>query len=231
MIQKERPCVPATRSPFLDHQVVHRDDRQVASERLPGRTVVQGDIYARLGARVQQAPPIRVFPDHSREVVVRDPIRDALPRLAVVVRLVQHGTIVIMLVSGGGHVRGRRIVRRRLDHVYHRERLDAGGSYLRPAASAVPGDMDEAVIAPGPQDAGLVMGLGERVDGAVDLRRPAVRGDRPARYLLLRDVVARQVRADRLPARPLVGRSEDDVACGVEHPRIVGGRRLSGMSS
>ena len=83
--------------------------------------------------------------------------------------------------------------------------------------------MDEAVVAAGPEGAGLVRRLGEGIDGAVALGAGVVSGDRAAGGTELVRVVAGQVRTDRLPTLPLVGGPEDDVAGGVEDAGVVGG--------
>ena len=81
--------------------------------------------------------------------------------------------------------------------------------------------MDQAVIASRPEHAALDWRLGEREDRAVVLRAGVVLGDWSAGGAELAFVVAREVGADALPGRPLVGGSEDAIAGRVQDVRVV----------
>src|SRR5262249_45333603 len=73
-----------------------------------------------------------------------------------------------------------------------------------------------------PEDPSLVRRLAEREDGAIDLGAAVVGGDGPTGGAEPIGIVAREVRADDLPAGALVARAVDVAGADVEH---VGGVR------
>src|SRR5262249_60645882 len=94
------------------------------------------------------------------------------------------------------------------------------GRDVVPRLAGVARDVHEAVVAAGPEQTLGDVRLGQREDGAVDLDAGVVAGDRTAGPLLLGLVVARQVRACRLPRLAAVGRLEQDVGRVVQHRRV-----------
>ena len=92
----------------LDHEVVHRDDRQVAAQRLPVGAIVERHPHPVLGAREQEAAPYRVFPHDAHELRRGDPAHRLPPRLAVVAGPVDVGRPVLELVAVGRQVGGAR---------------------------------------------------------------------------------------------------------------------------
>ena len=99
----------------------------------------------------------------------------------------------------------------------------AGRGDLLPVGAAVAGEVDQPVVGAGPEQPLPVRGLDEGEDRAVVLGAGGVLGDRAAGRLLPALVVAGQVGADRLPARPFVRGAEHHVAGDVEHVGIVRG--------
>src|SRR5579859_929149 len=99
----------------LHYKVVNRHDGQVQLERLPVRAIIERDVYARLGSRVEQAAPRGVFADRTGEVVLGDASGDFRPARAVIVCLIQVGLEVVPLVAGGREVSDGGIMGRRLD--------------------------------------------------------------------------------------------------------------------
>src|SRR5262249_29470896 len=95
--------------------------------------------------------------------------------------------------------------------------------HVRPGPASVPRDVDEAVVAPGPQHALLERRFLEGRDRVVDLGPGVVSGDRTAGRPLLRPVVPGQGRADHLPALPRGGGAGDELRRVVGDARIVGG--------
>src|SRR5215471_15959535 len=79
--------------------------------------------------------------------------------------------------------------------------------------SAVPGQMDEAVIRSDPNRTFLKRGLRHGKNRAVGFLETA-----PV-FLLL--VIPGEIRADRLPTASFVGRAEKNVSSGVHHAGIV----------
>ena len=96
-----------------DLHVVHGNHGQVALQRLPRLAVVERHVNAELGPRVEQTFPLGVGPDDPRVLVLRYAVGYALPRLAVVIRLVEQGSVVGETVAVRGNVCRRRIVRRK----------------------------------------------------------------------------------------------------------------------
>ena len=141
---------------LLDGQVGDRHHRKIQLERLPARTVVEGDVKTRLRAGIEQSPPRRVFPDHAGERAARDPGVDLCPSLAVVRRLVEVRTEVIELVHRGGNVSGRLVVRRDVDRVDLDPLRNPPGGHVLPVPAAVACHMHEAVVGSRPDRPGLV---------------------------------------------------------------------------
>ena len=206
-----------------DRQVVDGGHRQVAVERQPGRAVVAGDEQAALGAGVQQPGTLGILAYHPGEVVCGKIAADPGPGGAVIRGLEQVRRVVVELVAEGGHVGGRRVVRRELDGGHGRPLGQLGRRDLLPIAAAVTGQVHQPVVGTGPEQPLPVRRLGEGEDGAVVLGAAGILGDRTAGRLLPALVVAGQVGADHLPARALVGGTEQHVAGDVEHVGVVRG--------
>ena len=205
----------------LDSQVVYRHDRQVAAEPMPFGSVVEGDVDAGLAPGVKEPAPRRILADDAREVVGPDAVRDLRPCAPVVRRLPEIRAEVVVLVARGRDERHRCVVRRCLDDRNERERSDPRGRDVLPRLPLVARDMQESVVAPGPEHAALDRRFGEREDRAVVLGAGVVLRDRPARWPELALVVARQVGADAFPRRPLVGAPEHVVSAVIQHVRVV----------
>ncbi len=120
-----RRCCPSRRttgraSPIdqvvvLDLDAVHRRHRQAVLERLPRRAVVERDVDAGFRAEEQQALPLGIFADRTREIVGWQAADDLRPRLAVVARLVDVRRAVGLADSGcrrGTRCRRRAATRR-----------------------------------------------------------------------------------------------------------------------
>ena len=168
----------------LHLEVVDWGDGQVELHPGPASSVVDRGVHARLGARVQEPGLIRVLPEDACEVVVRNAADDGGPRRSVVVRPEEKGAVVVELVPGGREVGGGRVVAGRLDEADHRPLRQAVGGDVAPRAAAVPRHVDEAIVGPSPEEAGLQGRLGEGVYGAVDLRPRALGRDGAGQLLL-----------------------------------------------
>ena len=214
-----------------DGDVVDRHHRQVVAQAEPGAAVVGGPDDPGLGAGVEESGLLRVLPDHAADLPFRETPGEGAPGLAVILGLVQVGAEVVELEAGRRQVRGAGLVARGLDVGHHRPRLEVRRSDLPPLAAVVAADVNEPVVAARPQHPGLQGRLGEGVDGAVGLGAAGVLGQRPSRRQQGLRLAARQVRADRLPARALVPGAEEDVARGVQDVLLVPARRRSGRSS
>ncbi len=90
-----------------------------------------------------------------------------------------------------------------------------------PGGAVVPGQVDQAVVAPGPKKTRPVRRFFKREDGSVDFDTGVVAGDGLARITLFALIVAGQIRADDLPRRPFVGRSVNKIRAVIEHRRVV----------
>ncbi len=181
----------------LHDQIVNRADRQVALERLPVLAVVERDVDTLLGPGVEQPLLVGIFADGPGEVVLRNPVRDLRPRLAVVVGLVEVRRKVIMLVARRGDVGGLSVVRRDLDD---RDQcpLQPRDADLGPLLATL-GGVDSTIVRPGPEEATLVRRLDEGEDRPVRLSAGVVAGDRPTGRLQCLRVVVRQIRARGRP--------------------------------
>ena len=188
----------------LDSQVVHRHDREVAPHRMPVVSVVERHVDAGLGSNVQQTRTLVVLADAAGEVVIPEVAGDGLPGCPVVRGLEQERPVVVELVPRRGQIRRRRVVRRHLYHVHPRPLLQIEGSDILPVLAAVLRYMYKPVVRARPEDSLLMRGLHKGEDGAVGLRAGCVPGYITTRRLELVRVVAREVRADRLPAPALV---------------------------
>src|SRR5690606_30730146 len=101
-----------------------------------------------------------------------------------------------------------------------RQQVGRRGDVL-PGRAAVTGNVDQAIVAAGPEDALLVGRLAEGEDRAVALRAGVVTGDRAAGDFQLLRVVPGQVRADDLPAGAVVRRAVDVLRSGIDDVRVV----------
>src|SRR5262245_13339549 len=125
----------------------------------------------------------------------------------------------------GDHVGGARIAGRGFDAA-DRAPLGQAGDVLGdvvPGLAAVLRDVDQAVVAAGPQYARLLWRFRDGEDGAVDLDAGVVACDRSARPFLLRLIVARQIGADRGPGLAFVLGSEENISPVIDRSRIVWG--------
>ena len=111
---------------------------------------------------------------------------------------------------------------RRLDHADQRPFGQVRRRDRLPGSAAIAREVHQPVVAARPEDTRLVGRFGKGKDGAIGLRAAGVQRNRPARRLEFLRVVAREVRADCLPAIAFVGRLEDVVAGHIERVGIVG---------
>ena len=162
-----------------------------------------------------------VLPDHPADLAGREPRGERLPGPAVVLGLVEVRVVVIDLVAGSRDVDRARGVGRRLDRRDQRPFGEIGRRHVLPRLPVVAGDVDQPVVAARPQDAALPRAFRERVDGAVVLGTARVLREGSARGLELGRILAREVRADGLPAGALVARPEDEVPRRVQRPGVV----------
>src|SRR5262249_22929693 len=133
------------------------------------------------------------------------------------------GLVVVHAVVADDEVRGAGVVRAGLnarDRAPVRHPRDVRG-HVRPRLALVLGDVNQPVVAAGPQHPLLLGRFGQRENGAVHLDAGVVAGDRPAAPLLLLLVVAGQVAGDHLPRVPGIAGAEEDVATVVDRLRVV----------
>ncbi len=190
---------------------------------LPGGAVVAGKRDPALGAEIELAAAGGVLPHRVEVDVARQAAVEPLPGAAEVGRLPEVGSHVVEAVGVHHQVGGGGVEAGGLEH-RHRAPLGQagnGGGDLAPALAAVLGDVHPPVVAAGPDQVLAQRRLGEGEHRAVGLDAGVVAGDRAARPLLFRLVVARQVRADGGPGLAAVGGAEDDVGGVVDHLGIV----------
>ncbi len=98
---------------LLDLEVGHLGQGKVLLEGLPVFPVVEGDEEPIVGTGVEKAPPIRILPDHSHGMVVRDsigPVGEEIPGLSVVVGPEDHGPVVVHPVPVHGNEHPARLM-------------------------------------------------------------------------------------------------------------------------
>ena len=208
--------------PVLDDEIVERHDRQrpALPPVPPGPTVVR-DVEADFGPRVEEAGDLRVLADRSHERIGRDAGGDLRPSAAIVLGLVDVRTEVVVLVAVGRDVGGAGVVLPRLDDADQRLRGNQLGCDVRPLLRVVARDVDEPVVAAGPEHAGLHGRLGEREDRGVILGAGLVERDRAAGVARRALVVAREVRAHPIPGRTVIARAMHVLRRGVEDARVM----------
>src|SRR5258706_44501 len=189
----------------MECNVGDRNGRQVELKRLPALAVVIRDVEVSYGSGDQQAAAARILADYAREVVAGNAVDDLLPGRAVVAGLVKVGTVVVHPIHRRGHVGRSRIVRRSGDGIDLDPLGHVLGSDVDPLLTAIPRDVDEAVIGARPDDAFLNGRFIDCEDGAIVLDTTVVFGDRSPRGALFRLVVTREVRADGSPALAFIG--------------------------
>src|SRR6185437_13403109 len=144
-----------------------------------------------------------------------------LPQLSVV------GVVgeVVKLVAAGGDVGGAGVKRRRRDVADLGPLLgglELGRGDVGPVGAAVGGEMHEAVVAAGPNQALLLGRFGDGKDDVVVLGAGVVLGDGAAGGLLLALVVAGEVGADDGPVIAHVGALKEHVAAVVNRLGVEG---------
>ena len=189
------------------------------------RAFVERDVHAVLGAGVEQPRPIRILAHDARVVAGRDAVLavgDPLPRLAVVVGQVHVGREVVQHVAIRGDDRAAGVLRRQIDHVDRAPLRQTGRRDLRPVLAVVAREVQQPVVAAGPQQARRHRRFLEREDRVVDLDAGVVARDAlAARVVLLRLVVAREIRADHVPGLPAVLRSVHELRRRVDDVGVV----------
>ena len=195
----------------LDDEVVDRRDGKVALQRLPAGAVVEGHVDAELGPDVQQTLAIRVLSDDAAELVRRQPRVDSGPGGAQVVGPVDVRRVVAHLVAGHGHVERAARVWRFGDHRDLRELRQVARRDVHPVATVVGRQVHQSVVGPCHEHPLLVSRDHQREDRGVHLGARGVHRERAGDPHGVRVGVG-EVRADGLPAVPLVGRTEHLVA-------------------
>src|SRR5579864_2022043 len=211
---------------LLHGDAVDRGVGQAARQRLPAPAVVERDVEAVLGAQVEEAAPRRVLAQGMDvgERAARDAVDDRRPGAAVVPGLEDERIAVVDLVQVDGDVGGAGLVARRLDGAHRppgRQAVEVRG-HVGPGLAAVLGELQLAVVGPGPDEARLQPRLGDREDDAGVLDADVVGGE-AAGDLLARLVVQGEVGADHLPGGAGVGGLVDVLAADVDAVVVVRG--------
>ncbi len=98
--------------------------------------------------------------------------------------------------------------------------VDVGG-YVVPVFAVVAGQVNQAIVRAGPQQALLPGRFGDGEDGAVDFGARVVAGDGAAGPLLFALVVACQIGTDRVPASAGIACFKEHVAGVVDDLAVV----------
>ena len=212
----------------LDRHPRYRRVRQVGLQGQPARAVVERYVQPALGPRIDQPATHRVLGHHvdERQGGAGECIGDALPRLAVVRRLVDVRREVVQLVQVHREIGGPGVEVRRLDvgDLAPRRQLGEVARHIRPLPAAVACDVHQAVVRARPDDASLERRFGDGEQGRT-VERHEVIGRDAARGLLVGRVVTSKIGADHLPAGAAIGRQVHDLASDVDPGVIVGRQR------
>src|SRR6185503_6613945 len=103
-----------------------------------------------LSAGEQQSATVRIFANYSSECVIRNPVCDFLPGLAVVAGLVQIWFEVIELVHRRRYISSARIDRRSVDRIDLNPFGHAFRSYVLPVLASVARDVNESIVRSNP---------------------------------------------------------------------------------
>ena len=206
---------------FLDSEIVHRDDRQVAAQSLPAGSVVEAQPRAALSPGVQQTRPLGILANDAHELSRRDAVGDELPRRPVVGRPVDVRAQVVHLIMIGRDIRRSGVEVRRLDDRNAAPFGKSRRSHIGPRLSGISRDVHQTVVGPRPDNPRRYRRLGNGEHRRVVLHRCLVLGDRTAGRTESGGVVASEVGADRCEALPVVGGFEDDAAADVQRVWVV----------
>src|SRR5580704_1670190 len=196
----------------LDHEIVDWRRWKIKLERLPVRTVVEGNVDARFGAGEKQIVARWVNTDSVHIVSGREAVHQRGPGLTEVGGFEDVRSEVVLLVAFDGDVGGAGFGGGGFDHAY---RAPIGHGFWRdvfPMLTGVASNVHQAVVSACPDEVFLNGRFDDREDGVVDFDAGVVFGDGTAGSLLFLLIVASQVRADDIPAHSAVGGFEEDLA-------------------
>ena len=205
----------------LYDQVIYGRHWQVELQGLPVRSVVEADIHAALGARVEQAFALGIDAHRVNIDVLRDAVHDGRPAFSEISGLENVGSEIVHLVPLDRHVRGACVVWRGFDHADRAPFGHGLGRNIVPVTTAISCHVNKSVIAAVPNQVLLHGRLNHREDGVVHLDASVVLGDRAAGRLLLRFVVAREIGRDDGPTLAFVRGLKQDFAGVVERVWLV----------
>src|SRR5207245_1844865 len=195
---------------IFHHQIMNRDRRQIEFQRMPRSATISGKGDAALGPKIENLGAHRIDSDRVPRDVLRELAIQTRPRLAKVGRLVEVGMHVIEPVRVDDNVSSAGVEARRFDHAYrsplwyptHRR------GHILPVLAAIAGYVNQAVVAPNPDQILLRRRFGDDEDRVINFDAGVVAGDGTAGPFLFRLVVARQIRTDRFPGLPAIRRLE-----------------------
>ena len=216
--------------PRVDGDVAHRHGREVAALELgPVRAGVHRDEQAKLRAQIEDARPLQVLLDHMRVAAhPRGRADEGGPGLAEIRRAIQVRREIAEGVPVEGGV-GRPLGMAAGLHPRH----PGGGrqalhvlDQVGPGPAVVLGQLEVAVVGPGPDHARLHRAFGDGVDGRVHLGGGVVDGD-PAGLLLLLffRVVGGQVRGQPVPGLAVVAGAVQILGSEIERGLVVRAQR------
>src|SRR5215831_8251249 len=153
---------------------------------------------------------------------MRNAVRNQLPGLSKVGRLVNPRVAVVFLMPVDRDIRSACVVTGSLDVADCAPGQHVGDvlSNIRPRLAAIAGDLHLAIIGAGPNRAGCLRRFRNRKDDACVFNSDIVAGQ-PARESLLAPVVQRQIGTDLLPAVTAVSRLMHVLAADINFVVIV----------
>ena len=140
----------------VNDEVVDRSCRQIKLQRLPVRAVIKGNPRARLGAGIEQALALRIFPHGMNVGAVGESASDWRPGLAEVSGFKNVGLEIIEPVGVDGGVGGPRCEPRWFDQADHGPFGKTFGSHVGPSFSIVTRKLDQAIVGAHPDHTSLL---------------------------------------------------------------------------
>ena len=205
----------------FDYQVVDGSHGQVELHRLPIRAVVEADVHPALGAGVEQVLELRIHANGMYVIVFRNAVHQRGPGFSEIGRLENIWREVVRLVALDGNVGGACVCGRGFDHADGAPLGHSFGRHIVPALAAILGDVNQTIVAAGPDQVFLGGTLHYRKDGVVHLDTGVVFGNGASGRLLLGFVVAREVGGNHAPAHTLIGGLEKNFPSVIKSVRIV----------
>src|SRR5438445_5871073 len=181
----------------MEFDITNGHVRQIQLERLPVRTVVEGDEDAEFRSRVEQTFAIWILTHDARGPIGRNavlPVSQTRPGLSVVIRAINVWLVVAKQPTINGIVSRAFPMRRGLDVLHAPARRKIFRGHVGPGLPVVARDMEGTIVGTHPNHAFFERRLRNRVERAVELFAGNVASDRLAASALTTTGMRRKIR-------------------------------------